>query len=110
MPSAFATKISQRGSSLLVAVTPVNSRAIFGCLGSETFRIRNVLGAEEGRGALFDCFYRVDKAHWRESGGAGLGLSIAKWAVEARGGSIVLESAPDLGSTFRISLPSASPI
>jgi heavy metal sensor kinase len=61
----------------------------------------------EDQGRVFDRFYRVDKARWRESGGAGLGLSIAKWAVEAHGGSIELNSAPNLGSTFRIVLPSA---
>jgi heavy metal sensor kinase len=61
----------------------------------------------EDQAKVFDRFYRVDKARWRESGGAGLGLSIAKWAVEAHDGSIGLESAPNQGCTFRISLPSA---
>ncbi len=55
---------------------------------------------------VFDRFYRVDKARWRESGGAGLGLSIAKWAVEAHGGSIGLTSDLDSGCAFRIILPS----
>ncbi len=54
---------------------------------------------------VFDRFYRVDKARWRESGGAGLGLSIAKWAVEAHGGSIGLQSNGSQGCTFCISLP-----
>jgi heavy metal sensor kinase len=62
----------------------------------------------EDRAKIFDRFYRVDKARWRESGGAGLGLSIAKWAVEAHGGSIGLTSESTQGCTFRISLPSAS--
>jgi heavy metal sensor kinase len=62
----------------------------------------------EDQSRVFDRFYRVDKARWRESGGAGLGLSIAKWAVEAHGGSIGLNSELNLGSTFRIVLPSAS--
>lgn len=60
----------------------------------------------EDQARVFDRFYRVDKARWRESGGAGLGLSIAKWAVEAHGGSIGLDSFPNQGCTFRISLPS----
>jgi len=59
----------------------------------------------EDQQRVFDRFYRVDKARWRESGGAGLGLSIAKWAVEAHGGSIGLESPAGRGCTFRISLP-----
>jgi heavy metal sensor kinase len=58
---------------------------------------------------VFDRFYRVDKARWRESGGAGLGLSIVKWAVEAHGGQVTLDSKPDQGCTLRISLPAVGP-
>jgi len=61
----------------------------------------------EDQPRVFDRFYRVDKARWRESGGAGLGLSIVKWAVEAHGGVVTLESEPGEGCTFRISLPVA---
>jgi heavy metal sensor kinase len=62
----------------------------------------------EDQSKVFDRFYRVDKARWRESGGTGLGLSIARWAAEAHGGAITLQSAPNQGSTLRISLPSAA--
>lgn len=61
----------------------------------------------EDRPRIFDRFYRVDKARWRESGGAGLGLAIAKWAVEAHGGTISVESQLNRGCTFRIVLPAA---
>jgi len=61
----------------------------------------------EDQPRIFDRFYRVDKARWRESGGAGLGLSIAKWAVEAHGGCISLQSEVNKGCTFRITLPRA---
>lgn len=54
---------------------------------------------------VFDRFYRVDEARTREWGGAGLGLSIARWAVEAHGGQLTLKSKERQGSTFRISLP-----
>lgn len=63
----------------------------------------------EDQNRVFDRFYRVDKARWRESGGAGLGLSIAKWAVEAHGGTITLNSEPNKGCLFRITLPAAGP-
>ncbi len=56
---------------------------------------------------VFDRFYRVDQARTREWGGAGLGLSITRWAIEAHGGVITLSSDKDHGSTFRVSLPLA---
>jgi len=54
---------------------------------------------------VFDRFYRLDEGRARESGGAGLGLAIAKWSIEAHGGEIALDSTPGEGSTFIISLP-----
>jgi heavy metal sensor kinase len=56
---------------------------------------------------VFDRFYRADQARSRENGGgAGLGLSIARWAVEVNGGQLTLESREGPGATFRITLPS----
>jgi signal transduction histidine kinase len=57
---------------------------------------------------VFDRFYRVDPARSRELGGVGLGLSITRWAVEAHGGQISLDSNEGQGATFRVSLPIAS--
>lgn len=58
------------------------------------------------REKVFDRFYRVDDARSREAGGAGLGLSIAKWGAEAHGGKLELESR-DAGCVFRLLLPLA---
>ena len=54
---------------------------------------------------IFDRFYRVDTGRSRETGGAGLGLSIAKWAVEINGGRIEVESELGQGSLFRVLFP-----
>jgi heavy metal sensor kinase len=57
------------------------------------------------RGHIFDRFYRVDPSRSREEGGLGLGLAIARWAVEANGGQIELASEGTDGSLFRVILP-----
>jgi two-component system OmpR family sensor kinase len=59
------------------------------------------------RDRIFDRFYRDGEVAGSTSG-AGLGLSIAKGAVEANGGHLVLVSTGSGGSTFRISLPSTA--
>lgn len=64
--------------------------------------------APEHLSHLFERFYRADRARSRSSGGAGLGLAIARWAVEANGGRIEVESEVHRGSRFRIVLPAAS--
>jgi signal transduction histidine kinase len=56
---------------------------------------------------VFDRFYRADKSRARQTGGAGLGLAIAKQLVVAHGGSITVESAAGQGSTFTFTLPVA---
>ncbi len=54
---------------------------------------------------IFERFFRVDKAHARAEGGAGLGLSIAKQIADLHGGRIEVESQIGKGSTFHIFLP-----
>jgi heavy metal sensor kinase len=54
---------------------------------------------------IFDRFYRVDPARSREQSGIGIGLSLAKFIVEASGGKLQLMSTVGKGSLFTILLP-----
>jgi signal transduction histidine kinase len=58
---------------------------------------------EEHIGRIFERFYQADAS--RSSGGAGLGLSIARWVVEEHGGSISATNASPWGAVFRADLP-----
>lgn len=53
---------------------------------------------------IFEPFYRVNKSRSRKTGGAGLGLAVAKTIVERHGWSICAESGPGEGTTFEIRL------
>lgn len=62
---------------------------------------------ESARLRIFDRFFRLDEARTRDAGGAGLGLPIAKWAVEANGGKIFVKSGRASGAKFCIRVPIA---
>jgi signal transduction histidine kinase len=61
--------------------------------------------APEYRERIFDRFFRLDEGRSRDSGGAGLGLAIAKWAVEVNGGHLSMDAGSNGGSVFRIIVP-----
>ncbi|MWV46413.1 sensor histidine kinase [Paenibacillus sp. HJL G12] len=61
--------------------------------------------SEAGLSRIFDRFYREDQARSRESGGSGLGLSIAQWIVDSHHGTIQALHNQPKGIIFRIRLP-----
>jgi signal transduction histidine kinase len=54
---------------------------------------------------VFERFYRTDRARSRDTGGSGLGLSIARSLVEAHSGRIWVHSVEGQGSTFTFQVP-----
>jgi signal transduction histidine kinase len=56
-------------------------------------------------GQIFDLGMKLDKSR---GGGPGYGLYLAKRMAEAHGGTITVESAPDRGSTFCMTIPAAT--
>lgn len=59
------------------------------------------------RAAVFEPFYRIEPSRSRETGGAGLGLAIARAIAEAHGGCISADAAPKGGARIRVALPAA---
>jgi heavy metal sensor kinase len=98
-----AIKYSRQGATIDVRVLTRDRQAVLE-IADEGPGI-----ALEDRQRIFDRFVRLDEARSRDSGGAGLGLAIAKWAVEVNGGHITVEDGRTGGSVFRIVLPSNQP-
>lgn len=97
-----AIKYNRKGGSVHVAIS------------ADKFAV-NVSVSDTGIGLreselerIFERFYRVNKRLTREQGGAGLGLSLARWIAQIHGGTITVESVYDSGSVFVLSLPHAS--
>jgi heavy metal sensor kinase len=61
--------------------------------------------SEEAGARVFDRFYRIDDARSRDAGGAGLGLSIAKWVIEVHSGEIGLKANRGKGCMFYVRIP-----
>ena len=83
----------------------------FGVEGSEFVSVAvedNGVGiAEEELPLIFDRLHRVDPSRTRATGGAGLGLTIAKRLVEVQGGTISADSEIGRGTRFVVRLPAA---
>ena len=59
----------------------------------------------EQQARVFDRFWRSDTSRDRQGGNSGLGLAISKSIIEAHGGTITVNSTPNEGATFTITLP-----
>lgn len=60
------------------------------------------------RAKVFEPFYRLDASRNRESGGAGLGLTIVRQIVESHRGTVTIEDRPGGGTRIRVRLPAVA--
>lgn len=61
--------------------------------------------SDEGRGKIFEKFYRDPEAQKKEALGSGIGLYTTKQIIEANGGKIWFESSTGEGTTFFFTVP-----
>jgi heavy metal sensor kinase len=94
-----AVKYTPSGGNCEISLAQIDGHARI------TVRDSGIGIAQSDLANIFDRFYRVDRARGRQSGGAGLGLAIARWITEMHGGTIAAESSLGSGSSFHISLP-----
>lgn len=94
-----ALRYTPRGGEVVLAASVRQGEVVF------EVRDSGVGIAPEDLPRIFDRFYRADPSRTRASGGAGLGLAIARRIVEAHAGRIWAESAPGQGTTIRFALP-----
>lgn len=95
-----AMKYTPEGEAIALAAHPAAQ-------GMARLEVRdNGIGiAEADLPHIFDRFYRSDASRDKKSGGAGLGLSIAKWIVDKHGGFIELLSRPGVGTSVTVRMP-----
>ena len=96
-----AIKYNTEGGSAGVTLASENGQAV--CTVTDS----GMGIAKADQQHIFDRFWRADKVRSRGAGGAGLGLSIARWIVERHQGTIDVKSETGEGTTFTVRLPVA---
>lgn len=88
----ISLKVEQRGEQARVSVTDEGQGI-----------------APEALPHIFDRFYRTDESRARQTGGAGLGLAIARWIAERHGGWFEVVSRKEVGTRVTLVLPAIEP-
>lgn len=96
-----AIRFTPQGGSILLKAVFHNNKSI-----EISVRDSGIGIPQEQLKNVFKRFYRVDKSRAKESGGSGIGLTVAKQLVEAHGGKIWAESpGQNRGTTIHFTLP-----
>jgi two-component system sensor histidine kinase KdpD len=94
-----AAKYSAAGNRIIIRGTVEQHRLII------SVKDEGAGIASDDLAHIFDKFYRSNTKRVQESGGTGMGLSIARGIIEAHGGEIGVKSVVGCGATFRFSIP-----
>lgn len=94
-----AVRYNPRGTTVALSLTMQNHQAVID-FHSDGSGIPNHLADD-----IFKPFVRADNSRNSQTGGSGLGLSIAKKIAQAHGGDLTLHTGENKGSTFRITVP-----
>ncbi len=92
-----AVKFTPRGGEIRIRATRTAEEILV------TFQDSGVGMPPDVQAHIFDKFYQGDASHKRK--GNGLGLALVRQIVVLHGGSVAVDSTPDLGSTFLVHLP-----
>ncbi|MCR4694965.1 MAG: sensor histidine kinase [Pseudobutyrivibrio sp.] len=96
-----AAKYSAPGNTIKLSVDKTDTKVSY-LIQDEGMGIAN-----EEISHIFERFYRSDEARNSSTGGSGLGLSIAKWIIDAHKGSVEVISRQDFGTRFIVSFDRA---
>lgn len=94
-----AIKFTPADGQVFVKIERVDDKAVI------SVRDTGIGIPEDKRRHIFDRFYQVDDSATRPGEGTGIGLALVKELVKLMQGNIEVESAPDAGSTFTVTLP-----
>ncbi len=93
-----AAKYSNKGDTIDIGVKWVNGKPAY------VIQDEGIGMQSKDVSHIFERFYRSDEARSGSTGGSGLGLSIAKWIVDAHNGTIEVLSRPEFGTRFTVRL------
>ena len=92
-----ASKYSAKDNTIKLSVKNTGSNVIY------SVQDEGIGMAGEELSHIFERFYRSDKARNSATGGSGLGLSIAKWIIDAHQGTVEVLSRQEIGTRITVS-------